>query len=85
MLFVENSFELAFYNDPAERNDPDEESFDEHMQTAGDDDLIPAGFGPGEVFGSGSALPLRPAGYGFGMGTYDDNDDDENPSFTPFM
>ncbi|KAI1194962.1 hypothetical protein F5X97DRAFT_346151 [Nemania serpens] len=71
--------------EPLPQDDAAEQSFDAHMQRAWDDGLIPAGFGPGEVFGTGSVPPLPPRGYGFGMGTYDDYDDDENASFTPFQ
>ncbi|KAJ8126572.1 hypothetical protein O1611_g7066 [Lasiodiplodia mahajangana] len=39
----------------------------------------------GDMFGSAPLPPLPPPGYAFGMGVYNNNDDDEDPSFKLFF
>ncbi|KAI1352826.1 hypothetical protein F5Y01DRAFT_313489 [Xylaria sp. FL0043] len=57
--------------------------FNKTTQRKWDDGLIPGGFGPNEVFGSVPVPTLPPAGagYGFGMGVYDNYDHDCDASF----
>ncbi|KAI1110610.1 hypothetical protein F5Y14DRAFT_465318 [Nemania sp. NC0429] len=67
-----------------QNNDPGSQEFNADVQRAWDNGLLRDGFGPGQTFGGGPVLPLPPRSYGFGMGTYESYEDDENPNFTPY-
>ncbi|KAI1364834.1 hypothetical protein F5Y08DRAFT_339320 [Xylaria arbuscula] len=80
-------FEIEPSIDPLlepELDEPAPPQFDENLQRMWDDGLMDGGFGPNTVFGSVPVPPAPPAGYGFGMGTYNNFDDDEDPTFISY-